>query len=238
MKAQITFFSYFDNKKYLKEDIVWLAKECKAYGVQAVHFHLDKLQEKSDIIEIARELKDIIAVSLSKIDFDFAESLGAVKDGAIRHVSLQASECVLFNKKIMQSYDNLVKECSKYKKYALVPEVHVFNQQGVINCLKLFDKDKDFIPVVNLGYSEDFPIEIDLIKNICKQFHDFSNYYFVLYNNKKEEYYKEIYRNGGGIRIGLEDNSFCGEQVAQTCGDFLEFLANLEFKTDKKTPIG
>lgn len=229
MLLQISCFSTFDKTVYSCDEIVAIARKCKNAGASTLHFHIEKVGDARDFLRVAQKLdEEKIGLSVSSQDFKKILLNSCVFPKSIKYVAMHASDCKIFTTQIKQTFCMAEQQLQDYTKLGVIPEVHMFNQKGIENCLVLAEKyGYNFLPIVNMGYPCEMRITHELIEEIMNRLNKFSQIVFVLFDNDNPSYYNLILKHRKGIRIGLEDNGHCGTIRATNCVDCAKYISGL-----------
>lgn len=240
MKDNVVFvalYSYLDKNKYTEEEIIEEIKKCYNKGASIIHFHINKVANGVDgFLNILKKIKEyniIIAISLS--DYNL------IKDKKIDNkctVSLHASSCTVFNNIISKEYNEVEDTLKEYLNNGFIPELSIFNKQGIENAIKLNDKYRNkFIASVYLGYPNELEANVENIRMVCSKLKNCSLISIAIYNNNKLRLIEEIIDNNCIVRVGLEDSIYNGEKIANSNEEILETVNKLFKKLNRKVKL-
>ncbi|MBR6504158.1 MAG: 3-keto-5-aminohexanoate cleavage protein [Clostridia bacterium] len=230
----VALYSYLDKNKYTESEIIAEIKKCYKKGASIVHFHVNKVVNGVEgflnILKKIEEYDIVVAISLS--DYEL------IKDKEIKNkctVSLHASSCYVFNNKIIQEYEDVENKIKEYLKNGFIPELSIFNKEGIENAIKLNNKYAGkFIASVYLGYPNELEVSIETIRDVCSKLKKCNLVSIAIYNNNNLDYTEEIIKNNAIIRVGLEDSMYNGNKLAKNNVEILDTVNNLTKKLNRK----
>ena len=147
---------------------------------------------------------------------------------------MHASSCKVFDKEFYYKFDEIVKKAKEYLAEGFLPEMSVFNEEGLENCIELNKMfEKEFMVGVYLDYPNGMKATKMNIERICNKLKDCRKISFAIYNNQKDYFIEDIIKNGANVRIGLEDNIYNGEKIAKNNAEVIEKVLNIKQKSKK-----
>jgi uncharacterized protein (DUF849 family) len=209
--------SNFDKRKYFAEEIATKAMRCQKAGACVVHVHRNKLYSLDEFIRMAQMLVVNNGPSLNLSLSDYKEMIASPlkRPSSIRFASMQSSNCLVFGTKVTQSLQSAKAQLEDYLENGLIPEVVLFNQQGIENCLEMYQAyPRQFYPNVQLGYPDELPATKEIVSKIMEQLRPCGFVSFNVLNNQDDDLLEHIILSGGHIRSGLEDSDYCGRRKA------------------------
>lgn len=237
MKSNIVFvalYSYLDKNKYTEEEILAEIKRCYDKGASIVHFHVNKVANGVEgflnILKKIQKYNIVVAISLS--DYNL------IKDIQIENkctVSLHASSCRVFYNIIIKEYEEVEDTIKEYLERGFIPELSIFNEEGIENAIKLNDKYNDrFIASVYLGYPNELEASLENIKMVCSKLKNCSSVSIAIYNNTNLKFIEEIINNNCIVRVGLEDSIYNGDKIANNNEEVLETVNKIIKKLNRQ----
>jgi uncharacterized protein (DUF849 family) len=214
---QCSLLSNFDNGKYSAEEIATKAMLCQKAGACVVHVHRNKLYSLDEFIRMAQmlEVNNGPALNLSVSDYKEVISLPSKMPSSIRFASMQSSDCRVFGTKVIQSLQSAKAQMKDYFDHGFIPELILFNRQGVENCLELYQSyPHQFYPNVHLGFPDEFPATQEIVSEIMEKLRPCGLVSFNVFNNQDDDLLDYIIRSSGHIRSGLEDSDYYGKKKA------------------------
>ena len=225
---QGSLLSHLDHKVYSAAEIVSLALRCQKEGACMVHVHLYKLGGIRQFLEMARRLEALNGpmLNISVSDFKALTDPKAERPHNIVSAAMHGGSCTVFGTPIQQSYEQAEAEMAQYLETGMVPEVSIFNWEGVNNCVKLNQKyGRRFFVGAYLGYPGGMEATKQNILQVADRLKECWFCSFVLYNNQNDELYRYILHCGGHLRSGMEDNLYCGDRLADDCPAHMRHLS-------------
>lgn len=126
-------------------------------------------------------------------------------------------DCVVFGNQIKKSFDELKSDICEYRENGYIPEVSIFNREGVKTCVelnKLFPRQ--FCVGVYLNYADGMDANLTTISWLAKELKECLFVCYTIYDEITEEQVRTILACGGSIRTGLEDaRVFLGERIVE-----------------------
>lgn len=237
---QCSLFSHFDTSVYTADQVLELALKCKKKGVSAIHVHISKLGTVDEFLRLAKLLDKndgpFMNISVNDAKAIMGRNLQNIK--SIVCSAMQGSNANVFGNIISQSLNHAVGEMSEILARGLIPEVSIFNFEGVRNCLELQRLfPSKFYVGVYLGYPGELPATQDTIRKIQLDLDECAFVSFTLYNNQCDSLTRSIIDHGGNIRIGLEDSVYCGSKKTDNVLEMIDHTTEIVTCSDRDIQV-
>lgn len=232
----VALYSHFDQNKYSIDEVIKEIQQCNKEGASIFHFHIAKLKHGvEDYIEIINRLEKLsFEISLSDYN-EIVKCKEKINNTKRIMISMHAASCKVFDKEFHYDFVDIIEKVKEYLKYGFVPEMCVFNEKGIENCIKLNEIfNKKFVVGVYLDYPYGLKASKENINEICTKLKDCYKLNFAIYNNQSDLLINEIIENGANVRVGTEDNEYNRENVAISNLDAVNRVAKIKYEKIKK----
>lgn len=203
-------YSHSDKNTYSAKEVADKVMRCYRAGAAIVHVHITKLKSMAEFLKLVGILEKNNGPKLSLSSSDFERFLNE-KDGdyaCVKYASLDIGKFKLFGNEHEISFETTIKNMEMLLAENLCPEICIFNQEGINECIKLQELFPNrFWVGIYMGYPDSMEATQENMLKVIDGLKDI-NYKLltILDNNEKMvDLIKLAVMNGFNVRCGEED---------------------------------